>query len=162
MIKWVRLDERMIHGQVTTKWSRLLGVDRIVVGDDDASNSPVVKKSLMMAAPANCKTAIVSVDKAIEFCNDPRSEELSIMLIVATPASLLKVVQNCKGISQVNVGNFGRVSPKRGALTRKPYTVNFSAYDDEVELLHQVMETGVTCSLQILPDDTPKELSTVL
>ena len=29
MIKWVRLDERMIHGQVATKWSRTLGVDRI-------------------------------------------------------------------------------------------------------------------------------------
>lgn len=37
MIKWVRLDERMIHGQVATKWSRTLGVDRIVVADDTGS-----------------------------------------------------------------------------------------------------------------------------
>ena len=36
MIKWVRLDERMIHGQIATKWSRTLGVDRIVVADDTA------------------------------------------------------------------------------------------------------------------------------
>ena len=62
MIKWVRLDERMIHGQVATKWSRTLGVDRIVVADDTAAASDIMQKSLMMAAPTTCKTAIVTVD----------------------------------------------------------------------------------------------------
>ena len=60
MIKWVRLDERMIHGQVATKWSQLLGVNRIIVADDQAASNEIIKKSLMMAAPAtgmfhNCK-----------------------------------------------------------------------------------------------------------
>ena len=48
MIKWVRLDERMIHGQVATKWSRTLGVDRIVVADDTAAASDIMQKSLMI------------------------------------------------------------------------------------------------------------------
>ena len=59
MIKWVRLDERMIHGQIATKWSRTLGVDRIVVADDTAAASDIMQKSLMMAAPATCKTAVL-------------------------------------------------------------------------------------------------------
>ena len=41
MIKWVRLDERMIHGQVATKWSRTLGVDRIVVADGTAGGGGI-------------------------------------------------------------------------------------------------------------------------
>ena len=45
MIKWVRLDERMIHGQVATKWSRTLGVDRIVVADDTAAASDIMQES---------------------------------------------------------------------------------------------------------------------
>ena len=81
MIKWVRLDERMIHGQVATKWSQLLGVNRIIVADDQAASNEIIKKSLLMAAPANCKTAIVSVEKAIALCNDPRAEALSILLL---------------------------------------------------------------------------------
>ena len=83
MIKWVRLDERMIHGQVATKWSRTLGVDRIVVADDTAAASDIMQKSLMMAAPATCKTAIVTVDKAVSLCNDPRAAGLKILLIVS-------------------------------------------------------------------------------
>ena len=100
MIKLVRLDERMIHGQVATKWSRTLGVDRIVVADDTAAASDIMQKSLMMAAPATCKTAIVTVDKAVSLCNDPRAAGLKILLIVSTPENLLRVAKEVKGIPQ--------------------------------------------------------------
>lgn len=116
MIKMVRLDERLIHGQVATKWSRLLGVDRIIVADDDAAANDVMQKTLMMAAPDNVKVAIVPVDRAVALCNDPRSSTLEILAIVATPESLLKVVSEVRGVDRVNIGNYGRVAPKRGAV----------------------------------------------
>ncbi|WP_448910700.1 PTS sugar transporter subunit IIB, partial [Holdemania massiliensis] len=34
MIKLCRLDDRMIHGQIVTKWSRVISVDRIIVAND--------------------------------------------------------------------------------------------------------------------------------
>ena len=52
MIKMFRIDERLIHGQIAIKWSRHTGVDHIVVGNDAAANSPIIQKSLKMAAPA--------------------------------------------------------------------------------------------------------------
>lgn len=143
MIKWVRLDERMIHGQVATKWSRTLGVDRIVVADDTAAASDIMQKSLMMAAPATCKTAIVTVDKAVSLCNDPRAAGLKILLIVSTPENLLRVAKEVKDIPQINVGNYGRIAPKHGTEARKTYTKNLYAYEDEVEVLRQVMATGI-------------------
>ena len=162
MIKWVRLAERMIHGQVATKWSRTLGVDRIVVADDTAAASDIMQKSLMMAAPATCKTAIVTVDKAVSLCNDPRAAGLKILLIVSTPENLLRVAKEVKDIPQINVGNYGRVAPKHGTEARKTYTKNLYAYEDEVEVLRQVMATGIPCNVQTIPDDVPQELSKVL
>lgn len=162
MIKWVRLDERMIHGQVATKWSRTLGVDRIVVADDTAAASDIMQKSLMMAAPATCKTAIVTVDKAVSLCNDPRAAGLKILLIVSTPENLLRVAKEVKDIPQINVGNYGRIAPKHGTEARKTYTKNLYAYEDEVEVLRQVMATGIPCNVQTIPDDVPQELSKVL
>ena len=181
MIKWVRLDERMIHGQVATKWSRTLGVDRIVVADDTAAASDIMQKSLMMAAPATCKTAIVTVDKAVSLCNDPRAAGLKILLIVSgadkadilyqslcgpitphVPASILQLHNEVKDIPQINVGNYGRVAPKHGTEARKTYTKNLYAYEDEVEVLRQVMATGIPCNVQTIPDDVPQELSKVL
>lgn len=43
MIKLLRLDDRMIHGQIATKWSRVLSVDRIIVINDEAANNSIVK-----------------------------------------------------------------------------------------------------------------------
>ena len=85
MIKLLRLDERMIHGQVAIKWSRHLSVDRIVVANDGAASNPIIQKSLMMAAPSTCKVAIKSVDDAIKLLNDPRAEALKILLIASSP-----------------------------------------------------------------------------
>lgn len=63
MIRLIRLDERMIHGQIAIKWSRHTGVNRIIVANDEAASNDIVKKSLLMAAPSTCKTAIRSVEK---------------------------------------------------------------------------------------------------
>lgn len=159
MIKLVRLDERLIHGQVATKWSRLLGIDRIVVADDDAAASDMMQKSLMMAAPSGCKVAIVTVDKAIKLCNDPRAEGLSILIIVSTPRNLLRITTEVKGVPQVNIGNYGRIAARRDGQRRHMYSKNLYAYDDEADTLREVMKAGIPCSVQAIPDDQPVELA---
>lgn len=162
MIKMVRLDERMIHGQIAIKWSRHLDVNRIIVADDDAAANPVVQQSLMMAAPATCKTAIVPVDKAIALCNDPRSESLTILLIVANPDSLLKVAKEVKDIPVINVGNYGRIAARQGTEIRKTYDPNLYLYDNEKEILKQVAATGIHCIMQTTPEMVAQDLGKML
>lgn len=162
MIKMVRLDERMIHGQVAIKWSRHLDVNRIIVADDEAANNSVIQQSLMMAAPATCKTAIVTVDKAIGLCNDPRAESLSILLIVATPENLLRVAKEVKDIPVINVGNYGRIAAKQGAEIRKTYDPNLYLYENEKAVLKQVVATGIHCIMQTTPEMAAQDLGKLL
>ena len=88
MINHIRLDERLIHGQVAIKWSRHTGVNRIIVANDDAAKNPIIQKSLMMAAPTTAKVAIKTVEDAVTLLNDPRCEALKIMVIVSNPKDL--------------------------------------------------------------------------
>lgn len=162
MIKLVRLDERMIHGQVAIKWSRHLGVDRIIVANDDAAKSPLIQKSLMMAAPPTCKTAIKTVEDSVKLVNDPRAEGLKILLIVSRPEDLLTVVNSVKGIPCINVGNYGRIAPKHGLEQRKTYASNLYAYDDEVEIFKKVLDAGIETIYQTTPENVPENLSKVL
>lgn len=162
MIKSIRLDERLIHGQVATKWSRVLGVNRIIVANDEAASNEVMQKSLMMAAPSTCKVAIVPVEKAVAFCNDPRAEALSILVIVSNPDDLLTIARETHGVEQVNVGNYGRIAPKRGTEARHSYSLNLYAYDDEAATLREVIATGIPCNVQTIPDDAPQILEKVL
>ena len=162
MIKMFRIDERLIHGQIAIKWSRHIGVDHIVVGNDAAANSPIIQKSLKMAAPAGIKTAIRGVDDAIALLNDPRCESMKILMLVNSPEDAERVVAAVSGIPYINIGNYGRIAPKQGDLARRTYGSNLYAYDEEVEDFKKVLSFGIDTVYQTTPEDNPEKLSKVL
>ena len=104
MIKLVRLDERLIHGQVAIKWSRHTGVDRIVVANDEAAGNKIIQQSLMMAAPATAKVTIRSVADSITLLKDPRAAGHKILVIISNPKDLIKILEEVKDIPLINVG----------------------------------------------------------
>ncbi len=162
MIKQVRLDERLIHGQVAVKWSRILGVNRIIVADDAAASNALMQKALMMAAPNDVKVAIVDVKRAIELCQNPKSEPLSILVIVSDPEALLAFVTAVPSVGQVNIGNYGRVAPRCNGLERKALGKNLYVDDEEAALLRRVVDTGLPCVVQTVPEDVAQDLVRVL
>ena len=164
MFKQIRLDERLIHGQVAIKWSRHTGVDRIICASDAAAANPIIQKSLMMAAPATCKTAIKSVDEVIKMMENPKAVDHDILMLCQTPEDLLRLLNELAVKPDwVNVGNFGRVAPKRldGSM-RKTYAPNLYLYDDEKEALKKVLALGYRTIYQTTPEDTPEPLDKLL
>lgn len=162
MISVIRLDERMIHGQVAIKWTRHMNIARIVVVSDSAASNEIVQKSLMMAAPPTAKVAIKSVADAIPLLNDPRLAPHNTMVIVSTPQDLLTILDAVPGIPLVNIGNYGRIAPKQGDDMRKRFQPNLYLYADEIEMMKKVLDTGIKCNYQTVPDDAPQELGRVL
>ena len=162
MIKQIRLDERLIHGQVAVKWSRILGVNRIIVADDEAASNGLMQKALMMAAPNDVKVAIVGVERAIELCRKPKADALSILVIVSNPKALLAVATALPNAGGVNVGNYGRVAPQNDGLERRALGKNLYADDGEIALLRKVVDTGLPCVMQTVPEDVAQDLARVL
>ncbi|MGC3995510.1 MAG: PTS sugar transporter subunit IIB [Propionicimonas sp.] len=162
MIKMVRLDERLIHGQVAIKWSRHLAVDRIVVANDDAARSELIQQSLLMAAPPTAKVAIRSVEDAITLLSDPRAGKLSILVVVATPEDLLAVASRVPDIARINVGNYGRTANRVDNAPRPSYGPNLYLYPEEAASLQKVVDTGVPVVVQTTPEDNPTNLAGVL
>ena len=162
MIKLVRLDERLIHGQVAIKWSRHTGVDRIVVANDEAAGNKIIQQSLMMAAPATAKVTIRSVADSITLLKDPRAAGHKILVIISNPKDLIKILEEVKEIPLINVGNYGRIAPKQGDLARRTYGSYLYAYDEEVEDFKKVLSFGIDTVYQTTPEDNPEKLSKVL
>jgi mannose/fructose/N-acetylgalactosamine-specific phosphotransferase system component IIB len=89
MIKLVRLDYRLLHGQVVFSWTGHVGAQRIIVVDDDAANDEMKKSALLLSKPAGVRVNIFTVDKAI--AKMPKVEQLDekIMMIFGNTAALL-------------------------------------------------------------------------
>lgn len=108
MITQIRVDDRLIHGQVAVVWTKELNAPLLVVANDEAAKNEVMQMTLKMAVPNGMKLLIRSVDEAIEIFNDPRGKDKRIFVIVNSLVDANKIAQNVQDIEAVNVANAGR------------------------------------------------------
>ena len=62
MIVCLRVDERLIHGQVAMTWTKELKLNGLVVASDEAASNEIQKMTLKMAVPEGIKCIIKSVE----------------------------------------------------------------------------------------------------
>ncbi|WP_370297380.1 PTS system mannose/fructose/N-acetylgalactosamine-transporter subunit IIB [Rossellomorea marisflavi] len=156
----IRIDDRLIHGQVALVWSKHLGVNRIVVANDQIAENDVQKSALKMAAPDSAKVSVVPVSKAVELVNDPRAEKLKILVVVNNPLDVKRLVEGIKEKPYLNMANFGRIN---GSLhdKRKVFDTVYLAKDDE-SALHSIFNLGFDLDYQPLPSDNKKSLKKMM
>lgn len=109
MIVQLRVDDRLVHGQVTLMWGKELSTKGILVANDAAAQNETQSSTLKMACPSGQKLLIRTIDDAIKIANDPRAGEMRIFALTGNIADALKLVKGAPGrIGSVNVANVGR------------------------------------------------------
>ena len=109
-----RIDDRLIHGQVATVWSKSTNCQRIIVCDDDVAKDKIRATLLKQVAPAGIKSHVVDLDKAIRVYNNPKYENERCLLLFTNPTSVLYLVEHGVDIKSVNIGGHRRYELPRG------------------------------------------------
>ncbi|KAA9001759.1 PTS mannose transporter subunit IIAB [Affinibrenneria salicis] len=99
-----RIDDRLIHGQVATRWTKETNVNRIIVISDEVAADNVRKTLLTQVAPPGVTAHVVDVAKAIRVYNNPKYAGDRVMLLFTNPTDVLTLVENGVDISSVNIG----------------------------------------------------------
>ena len=108
MIIQIRIDDRLIHGQVAMVWSKQLNTEGILVANDNAVASDMVKMTLKMACPQGIKLLIKSVEDAKRIINDDRAKSMRIFCLTRNVKDALALVKACgDNICEVNMANCG-------------------------------------------------------
>ena len=102
MIKHLRIDNRLIHGQVAVTWMNNIGADKIIVCNDKVAADPIQKMALPMAARGNT-VYVFSIDETIQYAKDHEDE--TIFIIAKFPADALAIMKSGLPVERVNVGN---------------------------------------------------------
>lgn len=160
MISLIRIDDRLIHGQVAVVWTKHLGVNRILVANDQIVNNDVQKMSLRMAAPDTAKCAIMTVADAGDVLNDPRSESLNIMVIINNVADARRLIEQVPAITTLNVANYGRITDNLAAKTKISDTVYVTPED--VADFQAIAARGINVEYQVLPSHPAKKMIEML
>ena len=157
----LRVDDRLIHGQVAMTWTKQLRVQGIVVANDDAANDNTQKMALKMAVPAGIKVLIKPVDQAIRVLNDPRASKMRILVLTRTVKDALKVRKQVGEIEFLNLGNTGRFDGI-DVSEKQLLSPTIMLTDSEVQALRELVEVDPKTCMQQVPNDEKKLVKDVL
>ena len=142
----IRIDDRLIHGQVAVGWTRFLEASMILVIDDEVCKDNMQKMLLKIATPTGVKSEIVSVDAGAQVLLSGTYDNENILVIVKGPETILKLLEKQVPIEQINVGNI-RSNPQRKQLLK-----GVNASKEEIDLFKKIDEANVNMIAQQFPD----------
>lgn len=103
-INFVRIDDRLIHGQVATVWVKETKCNKIIACSDEVAQDKLRKTLLLQVSPADIKAYVVSIDKAIEAYKNPKYKDFKSMFLFTNPTDVLRAIEGGVDIKSVNVG----------------------------------------------------------
>ena len=154
IIDALRVDERLIHGQIAMVWSRALNLDGIVVANNEAAENELQKKALKMAVPNGIKVIIKTLDDSVTLLKDKRASDMKLLILVRTIGDALFLAKQLDNIGYLNIGNVGKsVQGDKQTLTKFVMLTT-----DELTNLKELVKVYPETALQNLPSDV-KELA---
>jgi PTS system mannose-specific IIB component len=169
---WVRVDDRLIHGQVIVAWRRHLGYDKICIVDDGLRTDPFMREVLHMATPPGIRISVYALEEAIPLLRATatmmppgrrggregereRGRGGKVLLLLKSPQTALSLLEGGVPIPHLNIGNLAG-----GAGSRRAFkSIWLSA--EHVTTLDALAREGVRITFQLTPDDTEADWPTV-
>ena len=143
-ISLVRIDDRLIHGQVTTAWLRIYDANTIIIANERVATSPIYKSIFSVAKVPGKEIMLMSPADAAAFIQ--KSDD-TFFIITPTPVDVVALMENGLDVKKINVGGLqGRPNTKK--IAKVVY-----ATSEELEAFNELKTRGVEMEVQMVPTD---------
>jgi len=157
VIKLFRVDDRLVHGQVATKWVSRCDVNKIYIVDDEVAANEMLVQVSKQLAPRGTSVDVLTVERAAGLLPKAHAHpQYRVLVIVKVPGTILLLKEKGVEIDRLIVGGI-----QRNEMRRKFYR-NIYASDQEREDMRRLIELGVEVICQATPDDTAVNAQTLL
>lgn len=145
-IELTRVDFRLIHGQVITRWLTQCNINEIVTIDTALSQDAFMQEVFKMAAPKGVKIQIVSTEDAVKLQQAGAFEQKRVMILFKSVQELSKAVNEGLSLSEVQIGGLG------GGPGRKAVNNAITLDRTDADLLLALEAKGINIYFQTTPD----------
>ena len=156
MIKFIRIDHRLLHGQVVFSWSKSLQINRILVVNDEAANDEFKKMSLELSKPQGIKLNIFTVENTLTKISKIEALSENIMMIFGNTKDAR---QFCESYSNVKEINYGGIIKKEGS---KQFSNAIFLTENEIEDAKVLKSMGIKQFMQQVPTSKKEDLNTMI
>lgn len=148
MILLLRVDHRLLHGQVAFSWTQNLGADCILIANDDVVNDNLRKTTMKLAKPQGVKLVIKSLKDSVEALKSGVTDKYKLFIVVESVEDAYKLAKEVEEIKQINLGG----------VKAKENTKNISKavnlLSEEEKLLKELQSLGVEIEIRQVANDT--------
>ena len=152
-ISLLRIDDRLIHGQVATSWAKAVKCEAIFAISDEVAEDALRRELLLQIAPAHLKAYVIPVEKAIKVYHNPKYAGKNILWLVTKPADVVRLVEGGVKIDKVNVGG---MTYKDG---NKQLSDAVTVGKADVEAFKKLLDLGIDLSMQKVASNPRVELT---
>lgn len=152
----VRIDERLIHGQIMTSWLRLYGANTVLIIDTPSATNTFLSRILFAAAPGDIELLVKTEQEAAEYLKGDAAPGEKLFILVKTPKPLLEMLKSGISFEEIILGNMG------GSPDRKRFMRNISASPEEIQDFKGIFEYGVPIYCQMVPSDSKESIKNQL
>ncbi|MDR2748505.1 MAG: PTS sugar transporter subunit IIB [Bifidobacteriaceae bacterium] len=158
-IKHVRIDSRLLHGQVAIAWTKAVRPDRIVIVSDDVSKDKLRKEFMKQAAPPGVKVNVIPISKFAQVYPDARFKDTKSLLLFEKPedieSAILETEKQTKqkvSLPEINVGTMAHADGKT------MITKSVSVDKNDIASIDNLVNMGYEFELRQVPTDTKGDL----
>ena len=156
MIKLIRIDDRLVHGQVSFTWVPSLGIDCLIVANDTTAKDEFQKMTLGLAKPAGVKLLIKSVTDTVSFLSDEKNKPAKILVLIN---SVKDAAALAHGVAEITSINFGGIRAKENAkLISKAVAVT----DDDIALIKELLQKKIELEIRQVPTDEKQKVGALV
>jgi len=152
----VRIDDRLIHGQVVLGWGRVLKPDRIVVANDRVAENDWERRLYQASVPAPTETEFFTVKEASARIQSGVFENAKTLLLFESIADLHRSAEAGARFEEVNVGG---LHYREGARAVLPYVY---LSDSDRTLLKDMIARGIKFMARDIPGNPAVDLSSLV
>ncbi|MDR1389678.1 MAG: PTS sugar transporter subunit IIB [Treponema sp.] len=145
---YVRVDDRLIHGQTIVAWCPTLGIKEIIGIDDESAKNPTLKSIMKMSVPAAYTAHIVTTEEAKDLLKKESGNNR--LVIVKFPEKLSQIADAVSGCEFIMLGNISKRPDSVHKLSGA--TGIFYLSDKDVADIDNLVLQGFNVNFQQLPN----------
>ncbi|AKO93572.1 PTS sugar transporter subunit IIB [Priestia filamentosa] len=147
MIKLLRVDHRLLHGQVAFSWTQNIGADCILIANDDVLVNELRKTTIKLAKPHGVKLVIKNIEDSIKALKSGITDKYKLFIVVESVSDAERIVSAYSEIKQVNLGG---IKAREGA---RNISKAVNLLPEEEELIRKMVTQGVEVEIRQVPND---------
>ncbi|WP_439327934.1 mannose/fructose/sorbose PTS transporter subunit IIB [Lonepinella sp. BR2357] len=152
-IALLRIDSRLIHGQVATSWAKAVKCEAIFAVNDEVANDDLRRELLLQIVPTGLKGYVIPVEKAIKVYHNPKYTGKNILWLVTNPTDIVRLIEGGVKVEKVNVGG---MTYKEG---NKPLSEAVTVNKNDVEAFKKLIDLGVELTMQQVATSSKVEVT---